>query len=466
MLFYIISQNSLPNALQYFNERTSNPKRDQYSSELRRFPMTLQFYSSTAYNFVRSQFHNLLPAPSTIRKWLCTINANPGFNKDVLEAIKKASEKNNKPFVCNLIIDQISLKYGTTRKHGRRFGYVDVGVDPFTMKPIFEESIVQANHALVFMIVDLLGTFKATPGYFLIHTLTGVEHANLVMIMLQLLHEYGVNVHSITYDGDKVNEAMVVALGANISINSPKEKLYFSHPITSHPVWLFPDPCHMLKNVRNCLAKLGRLHDREGRLIDWTHILMLCKIQEDEGVFAANKLTARHIHIEENKMNVRLAAQVLISSSVKNKHSETEVPCEDDFQETGLFNFVFDVPLSFVQEVVRYVSGFIVKKFKESCSLNTCQECFSCIVGEPGSAALIDIKNRGFLSYPSEEMFQLCLRIEQIIRASSDFISRKMEDSENALDDAEPTTNHVDEYDNAEEEDDMEEDSEEEDDDG
>ena len=51
-----------------------------------------------------------------------------------------------------------------------------------------------------------------------------------------------------------------------------------------------------------------------GRPIKWEHIKLLHKIQSEEGLSFANKLGIRHIDFANQKMKVRLAAQVLSSS--------------------------------------------------------------------------------------------------------------------------------------------------------
>ena len=266
----------MPPVLFHLNRRTSRAQRKKYEPEIRKFAIT---------------------------------DSTPGFSKDVLETLQQFSKSTSEPLVCNLIIDQISLKLYTMRKHGKRFGYVDIGFDPFIGIPMSDESTELANHALVFMLVDLKGRFKATPAYFLINKLNGQENANLVKIMLNLLHEYDVNVHSMTYDSDRVNESMVRELGASFNVDSPRAKLFFPHPATGHLVWLYPDPCHMLKNVRNALVELESFYDKDGQIVDWAHILTLVKIQEDQGLHFGNKLTERHIHIKDNKMSVRLDSQ-------------------------------------------------------------------------------------------------------------------------------------------------------------
>ncbi|CAB3241886.1 unnamed protein product [Arctia plantaginis] len=44
-------------------------KKKQYSPELRKFALTLYFYSPKAYSYIRSTFNTRLPHPSTLRKW-------------------------------------------------------------------------------------------------------------------------------------------------------------------------------------------------------------------------------------------------------------------------------------------------------------------------------------------------------------------------------------------------------------
>jgi len=63
------------------------------SPELRAFALTLHFYSSSAYNYVRKVFNKSLPHPSTICKWYAVINGSPGFTTKSLNALhNKVSE--------------------------------------------------------------------------------------------------------------------------------------------------------------------------------------------------------------------------------------------------------------------------------------------------------------------------------------------------------------------------------------
>ena len=57
-----------------------------YPPELRALAMTLKFYSTKAYNYVRD-FDLGLPHVS-IWRWCDSVNVEPGFTKDVLTAMK------------------------------------------------------------------------------------------------------------------------------------------------------------------------------------------------------------------------------------------------------------------------------------------------------------------------------------------------------------------------------------------
>ena len=59
----------------------------KYSPELRSFALTLQFYSTKAYNFVRKTFSLSLSHESTISNWYSKVPAEPGFTQPALHAI-------------------------------------------------------------------------------------------------------------------------------------------------------------------------------------------------------------------------------------------------------------------------------------------------------------------------------------------------------------------------------------------
>ncbi|KAF0718665.1 THAP-type domain-containing protein, partial [Aphis craccivora] len=75
-------------------KRKLSGKKVPYSDELKKFAVTLQFYSSKAYTFVRKQFFDVLPHPRTLTKWYQGINGDPGFTKESFDILKLKVNEN------------------------------------------------------------------------------------------------------------------------------------------------------------------------------------------------------------------------------------------------------------------------------------------------------------------------------------------------------------------------------------
>ena len=281
-----------------------------YPSELRSFALTLKYYSSKAYRFVRKSFNLGLPSPSVIRSWYSKIEGDPGFTKATFSALAAkvcASRRSGGNVICSLMLDEMSIK-----KHvewnGKEFnGFVDIGTG------VKDDSLPAASNALVFMVVSVNSNWKAPCGYFFIDGMKGKEKASLVTTCLEKLHDAGVEVISLTCDGPSPHYAMLKELGANLSLQQLIP--YFQHPSDpSKYIYVFLDVCHMLKLVRNNWAILGVIYDGDGKEIKWEYLVKLHELQESEGVHMANKLRSAHINWHQQKMKVNLAAQSLSSS--------------------------------------------------------------------------------------------------------------------------------------------------------
>lgn len=57
---------------------------------------------------------------------------------------------------------------------------------------------------------------------------------------------------------------------------------HFKNPLNQHNVYIMFDACHMLKVIRNNWATLNIIVDRDGGIIDFNLINLLCKIQQEE----------------------------------------------------------------------------------------------------------------------------------------------------------------------------------------
>jgi len=105
-------------------------------------------------------------------------------------------------------------------------------------------------------------------------------------------------------------------LGASFNIISSGDENHFCihNTFTNDPIYIFYDAGHMLKLIRNTLGDYKCIFDDEGRSIKWEHITQLYQKEQNEGLKVATKLTKRHIYYYNEKMNVKLAAQILSSS--------------------------------------------------------------------------------------------------------------------------------------------------------
>lgn len=176
----------------------------------------------------------------------------------------------------------------------------------------------------MFLAVGVNGYWKLPIGHFLIGGLSSKERANLLQTAIELLTERDAKLQSVTFDGAPVNISMVDHLGADL-----KTKPYIINSVTNEPIYIFLDAAHMIKLVRNAWGdkKYKTLQDgktilipkplrnSKGEIIRWDYLEKLYDLVEcEKGLRAGTKLTARHLHYKDERMNVRLAAQTLIQS--------------------------------------------------------------------------------------------------------------------------------------------------------
>ncbi len=233
----------------------------KYEKELRKFALTIYFYSPKAYMYIRKEFKKLLPHPSTMRKWYSQIDGEPGFSSEALAALKRKAANSKSPVICNFVLDEIDIRTALTYKHGKYHGYEELGFGEAD-----DDSIPLAKKAMVFMLVCLNGHWKVPIAYFLVQSLDGDNLRHLVRTALLLVDDAQIVVRSITFDGISVNLTCFKLLGANLEVG-PNFQPWFPHPRhTNQKIFLILDPVHALKLVRNTIGDYT-LKDGKGRLI-------------------------------------------------------------------------------------------------------------------------------------------------------------------------------------------------------
>lgn len=103
-------------------------------------------------------------------------------------------------------------------------GYVDLGDD------IDDDSSPMAKDALVFMVVNVNGSWKVPCAYFFVDVLSGAERANLIKVCIEHLSDVGVKVASLTCDGPSCHFKMLSELGAR-PLDPTHLNSSFPHPL-------------------------------------------------------------------------------------------------------------------------------------------------------------------------------------------------------------------------------------------
>jgi hypothetical protein len=112
------------------NSVSQKISREIYSPEMRCFAITLQFYSSKAYNFVRDTFGLSLPHENAVRRWYSSAEAEPGFTDSSFKTVKlkvEEEKQKDKDVFAYVMFDEMAIRK-KIKFDGKKFvGSVDYG---------------------------------------------------------------------------------------------------------------------------------------------------------------------------------------------------------------------------------------------------------------------------------------------------------------------------------------------------
>lgn len=103
---------------------------NKYPEELRTFALTLHFYSSSAYSYIRKTFNNCLPHPKTLTRWYKSVDGSPGYTTESLRAVQlkiKEMANDGKPLLCSLIMDEMHISTHVQWTGKRQVGFINYG---------------------------------------------------------------------------------------------------------------------------------------------------------------------------------------------------------------------------------------------------------------------------------------------------------------------------------------------------
>ena len=164
-----------------------------------------------------------------------------------------------------------------------------------------------ANHAVAFMVRGLASKWKQPIGYFLSSgPIKSTILQALTKACIDKIDKTGLNVVALVCDQGSNNRSFLQTL-EKVSLNKP----YMTHG--EKKIFVFYDPPHLLKNVRNNLKKGDLVVD--GKTVSWKYIVDFYNIDRSQQIQLAPKLKERHIHLPPfSAMRVNLAAQILSHS--------------------------------------------------------------------------------------------------------------------------------------------------------
>jgi len=210
-----------------------------------------------------------------------------------------------------------------------------------------------ATNAMVCLAVGLSGGWKCPVGYIFTNKVNGEIMFTFIRRVLDTLLSKNFRIHGIVSDGYSANVNMFGLFGVREPKNSGRKNTIaqvsdiqcsFSYGDQVDPMYCIYDVVHMLKLLRNMLADYKNL-EFDGGVICWSFIHELYKLQSDEHIRAANKLSRNHIEFDKHKMKVKLAAQVFsasVASAIEFCDKDLKLPQFKGSQKTVMFIKMID----------------------------------------------------------------------------------------------------------------------------
>ncbi|EFN66196.1 THAP domain-containing protein 9, partial [Camponotus floridanus] len=209
------------------------------------FNLTFFTYFINAFIF-RTIFK--LPHVSAIRNWTSVVDSEPGFQSQILCALKELNDEDKD---CCLIFDSMAIRQQLIwdQKKHKYIGFCDYGNNIN-----LENKDTEATEALVFMLISLKGVWKWPIAYFFKHGMSAMTLAELIKTAFILTTEAGLRIRAVTCDGDSNYK----------NINN-----FFPHVTMKYNVRVLLDPCYMLKLARNAIVDYKEFKIENEGSIKW-----------------------------------------------------------------------------------------------------------------------------------------------------------------------------------------------------
>ncbi len=179
---------------------------------------------------------------------LSGIKATPGFLADAINFIKIRNRTGDQRYYC-LSLDEVHIRKQIIFDGKKMKGYADYG-----NFEICQPNEKEATSASFVMATEVNGDIKTPIAYILTNGCDTELVSSIVKSSIDRMSACGARVLTVTFDGLPSNLAAIEALGGNMAAGSPEFQPYVKYPADSQNlVYFTPDPCHMIKLLRNTI---------------------------------------------------------------------------------------------------------------------------------------------------------------------------------------------------------------------
>lgn len=273
-------------------------------------------------------------------------NGKPGICEDGLATLKHLVTKMNaegQQLICALSFDEMAIRRHVQWIDSEKkiVGHINYGFKPDDV------GLPVARNSIVFMINGVNIDFNMPIAFYFIKELNAAERGHLLNEILGILNNINIKLIGVTFDGLVANISMCKELGA--SFERTDFRPYFNNPSNNDKIHIILDPSHMIKLIRNTLARNKVLYDDNNSKIEWKYFEELERFRNERGYTLTHKLSKKHIQWFRAPMRVGLAAETLSNSVadsmeflMRNGNKEF-VNCSATVKFIRIFNNIFDL---------------------------------------------------------------------------------------------------------------------------
>lgn len=323
-----------------------NKKAIKWNSDDIATAIALRSVTPKGYRYLRKKNYPL-PALSTLRKKAAEIMIEPGVLEEVLSVMKsKEKDLSSQEKICVLAFDELYISQ-------------DIEIDRKKEKTVGPHKTVQVGMAR-----GLFSNWKQPVYYGYDQPLT----ADIVKETISKLYDVGYTVVALTTDLGPTNSAMHTQLNIRIAEN---KSCCFAHPSDSNlKVFVFADPPHLLKLIRNNYIDSG---------FTYFNAVLTKKVLEEVLLINQNdlkiayKIEQKHIDCTgTERQKVSLAAQVFSHSTAEAvrylgdtnliNYNEYYYLCADLFEDTNQWFDLFNSKVKYGKTEVACAYGVNLEK--------------------------------------------------------------------------------------------------------